>query len=78
MTLRPPPGAPVTMTETEQSVTPLELFFDLVFVYSITQVTALMATDISAADWRRGSWCSGWSGGRGSGTLVGNVHATRG
>ncbi len=37
----------VTMAEIEQSVTPLELFFDLVFVYSITQVTALMATDVS-------------------------------
>ncbi len=25
----------------------LELFFDLVFVYAFTQVTALMATDVS-------------------------------
>jgi low temperature requirement protein LtrA len=30
-------------------VTPLELFFDLVFVYALTQVTALMANDLS---WR--------------------------
>jgi low temperature requirement protein LtrA len=30
-------------------VTPLELFFDLVFVYALTQVTALMAGDLS---WR--------------------------
>lgn len=30
------------------SVTPLELFFDLVFVYALTQVTALMASDLSA------------------------------
>ncbi len=31
--------------EHEQRVTPLELFFDLVFVYAITQVTRLMARD---------------------------------
>jgi low temperature requirement protein LtrA len=31
----------------EAKVTPLELFFDLVFVYALTQVTALMATDLS-------------------------------
>jgi low temperature requirement protein LtrA len=31
--------------ETEQKVTPLELFFDLVFVFAITQVTALMADE---------------------------------
>ncbi|MDQ3664578.1 MAG: low temperature requirement protein A, partial [Actinomycetota bacterium] len=42
-----PRGRRVTMAEAEQPVTPLELFFDLVFVYSITQVTALMATDVS-------------------------------
>lgn len=29
----------------ERRVTPLELFFDLVFVFSLTQVTALMAAD---------------------------------
>src|ERR1700742_1363257 len=29
--------------ETEQEVTPLELFFDLVFVFAITQVTTFMA-----------------------------------
>ena len=33
------------MTEREQRVTPLELFFDLVFVYAITQVTLLMSDD---------------------------------
>ena len=32
---------------TEQRVTPLELFFDLVFVFAITRVTALMADDLS-------------------------------
>jgi low temperature requirement protein LtrA len=38
----PVPGADI---EPEQRVTPLELFFDLVFVFAITQVTALMAKD---------------------------------
>ncbi|HEX2015871.1 MAG TPA: low temperature requirement protein A, partial [Solirubrobacteraceae bacterium] len=32
-------------SQTEQRVTPLELFFDLVFVFAITQVTTLMARD---------------------------------
>jgi low temperature requirement protein LtrA len=31
----------------DASVTPLELFFDLVFVYALTQVTALMAVSLS-------------------------------
>jgi Bacterial low temperature requirement A protein (LtrA) len=31
--------------EAEQRVTPLELFFDLVFVFAITQVTGFLATD---------------------------------
>lgn len=33
--------------ETEREVTPLELFFDLVFVFALTQVTALTAADPS-------------------------------
>jgi low temperature requirement protein LtrA len=33
------------VSEREQRVTPLELFFDLVFVYAITQVTLLMSDD---------------------------------
>jgi low temperature requirement protein LtrA len=37
------------MTEREQRVTPLELFFDLVFVYATTQVTTLMSEDLT---WR--------------------------
>ena len=37
------------MTQREQRVTPLELFFDLVFVYAITQVTLLMSDDLT---WR--------------------------
>lgn len=35
-------------------VTPLELFFDLVFVFALTQVTALMADDLSARGLIRG------------------------
>ena len=31
--------------ESEQRVTPLELFFDLVFVFAITQVTSMLAAD---------------------------------
>jgi low temperature requirement protein LtrA len=31
--------------QTEQRVTPLELFFDLVFVFAITQVTSLLSAD---------------------------------
>ena len=31
----------------EEQVTPLELFFDLVFVLALTQCTALMAADPS-------------------------------
>jgi len=37
------------MGRREQRVTPLELFFDLVFVYAITQVTTLMSNDLT---WR--------------------------
>src|ERR671918_1394467 len=33
------------MPQREQRVTPLELFFDLVFVFAITQVTGLMSAD---------------------------------
>jgi low temperature requirement protein LtrA len=33
------------MAQREQRVTPLELFFDLVFVYALTQVTLLMSDD---------------------------------
>jgi low temperature requirement protein LtrA len=33
--------------QTQASVTPLELFFDLVFVFALTQVTAFMADELS-------------------------------
>ncbi|WP_406042712.1 low temperature requirement protein A [Micromonospora sp. NBC_00898] len=46
------------------TVTPLELFFDLVFVYALTQVTALMAADLTWGGLGRGMlvlallwWC---------------------
>jgi low temperature requirement protein LtrA len=42
------------MAQREQRVTPLELFFDLVFVYAITQVTLLMSVDPSWAGAGRG------------------------
>src|SRR6201986_2873632 len=38
-------AAPEPVVEAEQKVTALELFFDLVFVFAITQVTTLMAHD---------------------------------
>ena len=51
----------------EARVTPIELFFDLVFVFSLTQVTALMAGDLSGRGLMRGLlvlallwWC--WVG----------------
>jgi low temperature requirement protein LtrA len=42
------------VSEREQRVTPLELFFDLVFVYAITQVTLLMSDDPTWAGLGRG------------------------
>jgi low temperature requirement protein LtrA len=40
--------------ESEKRVEPLELFFDLVFVFALTQVTARMAEDLSWAGLLRG------------------------
>lgn len=40
--------------DSEQRVTPLELFFDLVFVFAITQVTQMMADDPTWAGMARG------------------------
>ena len=54
-------------TSEGHSVTTLELFFDLVFVFAITQVTAFMADDIDLRGVLRGlvlmallwwAWCS--------------------
>ena len=59
-------------TREGHTVTTLELFFDLVFVFAITQVTAFMADDISVRGLLRGlvlmallwwAWCSyAWLG----------------
>ncbi|MDQ4008074.1 MAG: low temperature requirement protein A [Actinomycetota bacterium] len=56
----------------DASTTPLELFFDLVFVFALTQTTAVIADDLSAHGIVRGllifgllwwSWvCYAWSG----------------
>src|SRR3954463_8985021 len=40
--------------ETDQKVTTLELFFDLVFVFAFTQVTAMLAADTTWAGLGRG------------------------
>ena len=54
------------MNEPEQKVTPLELFFDLVFVFAFTQVTGFMSKEASWAGLGRGMlilaalwWCWG-------------------
>jgi len=62
----------VEATTPEHTVTPLELFFDLVFVFAITQVTALMAHELGWRGALRGlvvlallwwAWCSyAWLG----------------
>src|SRR5581483_3796403 len=39
---------------TEARVAPIELFFDLVFVFGLTQITTLMAYDVSAHGIARG------------------------
>jgi low temperature requirement protein LtrA len=62
-----PRRARVEATDERAAVTPLELFFDLVFVFALTQVTDLMAEDPTAANVIRGVlvigvlwWC--WTG----------------
>ena len=77
---RPPETAPshrrfrarVVPSDEGHGVTPLELFFDLVFVFAITQVTAFMAEDLGWRSALRGlvllallwwAWCSyAWLG----------------
>ena len=41
----------VRPTDESHRVTSLELFFDLVFVFALTQVTALMSEDLTPAAW---------------------------
>ena len=43
MTWRRPPSAPAG------AVTPVELFFDVVFVFTLTQLTAFLEADLSLA-----------------------------
>ena len=57
----------VAANDAAATVTPLELFFDLVFVYALTQVTSMLAADSSALGFARGLvvlalvwWC--WVG----------------
>ena len=49
----PSPGE--TANEQEQSVTPLELFFDLVFVFAFTQVTDFLVEHLTWAGMARGA-----------------------
>src|SRR5436309_13439974 len=52
----------LTRAMVEERVTALELFFDLVFVFTITQLTSLLARD------------PGWTGVLQAGLLFGNVY----
>lgn len=50
-----PPRTPLLVNVApEARVTPVELFFDLVFVFALTQVTALMAGELTATGITRG------------------------
>ena len=60
-------GGPVTEAEEEKRTEFIELFFDLVFVFAFTQVTALLLEDTSAAGFGRAAllfalvwwaWCA--------------------
>jgi low temperature requirement protein LtrA len=62
-----PGKAHIHAVSEDARTTPIELFFDLVFVFSLTQVTALMAGDLTASGLFRGAlvlallwWC--WVG----------------
>src|SRR4030095_13193053 len=46
---------PVRPVEGEQRVTPLELFFDLVFVFALTQVTGFLAANETGEGLLRGA-----------------------
>lgn len=45
---------PVVPTQEHHSVTTLELFFDLIFVFALTQITAMVAADPSGEGFMRG------------------------
>ena len=50
----------------EQRVTPLELFFDLVYVFAITQLSHLLLNHPTIGGHFRHSSCCSWCGGRSS------------
>ena len=54
--------------EEERRTSYLELFFDLVFVFAITQVAALILSDPSAEGFARSTLVLGMIGGRGRGS----------
>ena len=49
----------------EERVTPLELFFDLIFVFALTQVTGFVVEDPTWAGLVKGCCCSASCGGPG-------------
>ena len=58
---------PATLLRETSAVSPIELFFDLVFVFALTQVTAAMAKDLTGTGVLQGMlvvallwWC--WTG----------------
>jgi low temperature requirement protein LtrA len=51
-----------------ERVTPLELFFDLVFVLALTQCTTLIAREPTWLGVAKGRSCSRFCGGRGAAT----------
>lgn len=53
-TVGPPPRSILRVRDAVAKVSPLELFFDLVFVFALTQVTAFMADDPTFAGMARG------------------------
>jgi hypothetical protein len=71
---RMPPGlwrflATRSLRGTEaQGATFVELFFDLVFVFAVTQVVAVLAHDLTWGGVVRAGIIFGWSGGRGPST----------
>ena len=60
-----PAPLPKAPTELEHRVTPLELFFDLVFVFALTQVTGMLAADPSLPGLPAACSCWPRCGGRG-------------
>jgi low temperature requirement protein LtrA len=72
-----PDVRPIPLNRTDVGVAPLELYFDLVFVFALTQVTILMAHDIGPESILRGALVLGllWSGWAGY-SWLGNLAAT--